>query len=61
MLGVWYTQALNFLAFVFSPLRILSAPTFFPLLGHPLFCEHARKKDRMIGKVIQELSLNQLL
>ena len=30
--------ALNFLAFgTFSPLRILSAPTFLPLLGQPYF------------------------
>jgi hypothetical protein len=46
MLGVWYAQALNFFALgVFSPFRYRSAPTFFPLLGHPLFCEQARKKD----------------
>lgn len=32
------TYALNFGAFgTFSPLNILSAPTFLPLLGHPYF------------------------
>jgi len=39
-------QALNFLAFgTLSPLSSRSAPTFFPLLGHPDFCEQLQNID----------------
>jgi len=38
-------QALNFFAFgTFSPLNILSAPTFLPLLGQPYFGPNILRK-----------------
>jgi hypothetical protein len=42
---------LNFFARgTFSPLINLSAPTFFPLLGHPTFLEHEVAKKDIINR-----------